>query len=172
MTPIPASGKFKQCAACRSRQKDLTNGHRARKKATKVSESMSGGKKRARDDIPHEEEHLHQQARSHVSDNIPEITDNAAMEDEDGHLYGAAINQVNKFDTLTRCKIMSTSSQLPEDFLDGADLYNALRVQFNAGPDVKFYGTYPIIEDDLIVPKEATHQVAHEIWRLTGYRFT
>jgi hypothetical protein len=67
---------------------------------------------------------------------------------------------------------MSTSSQLPEDFPDAEDLYDALRAQFKAGPDVKFYGTYPVMKDDLIVPKEATHQAARKIWRLTGYRFT
>ena len=55
-TLIPASCKFKQCAACRSRQKDLTNVHRARKKAAEAAESVSREKKRARDDVPHEEE--------------------------------------------------------------------------------------------------------------------
>ena len=109
-TLIPASGKFKQCAACRSRQKDLTNVHCAHKKATKALESVLRGKKRARGDVPHEEERPHQRARSQASDNIPETTDIADDEDEDGPSYGAAINQVNKIYTLTRCRIMSTSS--------------------------------------------------------------
>jgi len=82
---------------------------------------MSGGKKRAREDAPHDEERPHQRARSHASDDVPENT-GGAEEDEDGHLYGAA-------------------PQLPEDFLDAEDLYDALRVQFKAGPDVEFYGT-------------------------------
>ena len=100
---------------------------------------MLGGKKCGQDDVPHEEECPHQWTRSHASDNVPENTDNAE-EDEDAQ------------------------SLLPGDFLDAEDLYDALQIQFKAGPGVKFYGTYPIIEDDLIVPKEAMHQVAHKIW--------
>lgn len=172
-TLIPASGKFKQCAACRSRQKDLTNVHRARKKvAAEVAESVSRGKKRTREDVPHEEERPSQRARSHTSDHVPGNADRAADDDEDSPSYGAAINQVNEIYASTGHGIMSTPLQLLEDFHDAEDLYDALRVQFKVGPDVEFYGTYPIIQDDLIVPKEATHQAAREIWRITGYRFT
>ena len=84
--------------------------HHAHKKATKALESVLRGKKRARGDVPHKEEHPHQRARSQASDNIPETTDIADDEDEDGPSYGAAINQVNRIYALTRCRITSTSS--------------------------------------------------------------
>ena len=43
---------------------------------------------------------------------------------------------------------------------------------FKAGNHVAFHGTYPLIPDAEVSPKDQVHMAAREIWRLTGYRFT
>lgn len=62
--------------------------------------------------------------------------------------------------------------QSADNFCHAEDLFNTLRVLFKAGPHVTFHGTYPIEEDHEIAPKQRVEMVAHEIWQLTGYRFT
>ena len=57
-------------------------------------------------------------------------------------------------------------------YIDAEDLLNTLRTQFKESAHVEFHGRYPIMEDNLIKPKEQTHMVGQEIWQLTGYRFT
>jgi len=41
-----------------------------------------------------------------------------------------------------------------------------------ATANVQFHGTYFLAFDPQISPKERAHMVAHEIWQITGYRFT
>jgi len=54
--------------------------------------------------------------------------------------------------------------------MDAEDLFHALHAQFKASALVNFHGTYSI-EDDVIEPKECTHILAEELWKVTGYRF-
>ena len=61
---------------------------------------------------------------------------------------------------------------MAEDYADTEDLLHSLQAQFKASSQVKFYSTYPIMEDNLIEPKMRTHMIAEEIWKVTGYRFT
>ena len=56
--------------------------------------------------------------------------------------------------------------------MNAEDLFHALRAQFKASALVDFHGTYSIEEDDVIEPKERTHILAEELWKVTGYRFT
>ncbi|KAI9450637.1 hypothetical protein F5148DRAFT_1379008 [Russula earlei] len=62
--------------------------------------------------------------------------------------------------------------KIAKDFMNAEDLFHALHVQFKASALVNFHGTYSIEEDDLIEPKEHTHILAEELWKVTGYRFT
>ena len=68
--------------------------------------------------------------------------------------------------------ILILTFQVVEDYIDAEDLFHALRAQFKASADVDFHGTYPIEGDNLITPKEHTHMLAEEQWKITSYRFT
>ena len=58
------------------------------------------------------------------------------------------------------------------NYLDTKDLFHNLRGQFKASTHINFHGTCPIEEDTLITPKQCTHMIAEEQWKVTGYRFT
>ncbi|TEB27091.1 hypothetical protein FA13DRAFT_976453 [Coprinellus micaceus] len=50
-------------------------------------------------------------------------------------------------------------------------LLNALKDQFQRGPDVEFHGCYEQA-DTGVSHKQRIQTITHEIWRTTGYRFT
>jgi hypothetical protein len=62
--------------------------------------------------------------------------------------------------------------QAAVNYLDAEDLFSDLRKQFNERSDVVFHGTYSIKADPDISPKERVQMTVHEIWQVTGYRFT
>jgi hypothetical protein len=61
--------------------------------------------------------------------------------------------------------------QIAEDYTDAESLFLTLHAQFKASTHVSFHGTFPIEEDNLVKPKEQTHMLAKELWKITGYRF-
>lgn len=56
-------------------------------------------------------------------------------------------------------------------YQDRQQLLNALREQFQRGPDVEFHGCYEQT-DTGVSHKQRIQTITHEIWRTTGYRFT
>ncbi|KAF8963149.1 hypothetical protein BDZ97DRAFT_1662073 [Flammula alnicola] len=56
-------------------------------------------------------------------------------------------------------------------YRDRDELLVALRDRFRQGPNVDFHGMYEIL-DPGITHKQRIQTVAHEIWKITGYRFT
>lgn len=62
--------------------------------------------------------------------------------------------------------------QIAEDYTDAKNLFLTLHARFKASAYITFHGTFPVEEDDLVDPKEQTHMLAEELWKVTGYRFT
>jgi hypothetical protein len=52
------------------------------------------------------------------------------------------------------------------------ELFNNLREVMKIQEKVDFTGRYEIDEDRLVSAKERTEMVTHDVWRVTGYRFT
>ncbi|KAF5341794.1 hypothetical protein D9611_001377 [Ephemerocybe angulata] len=63
------------------------------------------------------------------------------------------------------------SVRQPDLYEDRQQLLNALRDQFQRGPDVEFHGSYEM-EDAEVTHKQRIQTLTHEIWKTTGYRFT
>jgi hypothetical protein len=51
-------------------------------------------------------------------------------------------------------------------------MFQALRLCFKQESGRLFYGSYQIADDPLINDKERVRMTTHEIWQVTGYRFT
>jgi len=88
---IPTNGQYKQCDACRSRQRNLTKTHRARKKEADV---QTGGK-RAREDGPSPEERPQTRTRSEVpSSNVENAAEIDESDDNDDGPFGQGAIQI------------------------------------------------------------------------------
>ena len=64
-----------------------------------------------------------------------------------------------------------TTTQQANLYQERQQLLNALRDQFQRGPDVEFHGCYEQA-DTGVSHKQRIQTITHEIWRTTGYRFT
>jgi hypothetical protein len=51
-------------------------------------------------------------------------------------------------------------------------LFEAIRNVFKSDDSVDFTGDYEVAADPLVSDKERTQMLAHEVWKVTGYRFT
>jgi hypothetical protein len=60
----------------------------------------------------------------------------------------------------------------PVNYKTNQELFNTLREVMKNQEKVDFRGRYEIDEDQLVSAKERTEMVTHEVWRVTGYRFT
>ncbi|KAK7005431.1 hypothetical protein R3P38DRAFT_2427601, partial [Favolaschia claudopus] len=59
----------------------------------------------------------------------------------------------------------------PVNFASLELLFQAIRGAFTGGKPVEFHGTCQIPEDPMVTDKERVKMTAHEIWKITGYRF-
>lgn len=57
-------------------------------------------------------------------------------------------------------------------YTDGHSLLDALRGAFKDGKHVKFHGAYTLPVDPLVSDKDRIRMTTHNIWKVTGYRFT
>ncbi|KAK1222359.1 hypothetical protein PQX77_014797 [Marasmius sp. AFHP31] len=57
-------------------------------------------------------------------------------------------------------------------FKDAEDLLQELRQNFSEHPDVDFRGEFTLPTDPLVSDKERVKMMIHEVWKVTGYRFT
>ncbi|KAF7966149.1 hypothetical protein HWV62_39928 [Athelia sp. TMB] len=64
-----------------------------------------------------------------------------------------------------------TTSKATE-YSNSKSLFEALRTSFASSQHVAFHGTFKLPEDPLITPRERVQMIVHDIWRVTGYRFT
>jgi hypothetical protein len=60
----------------------------------------------------------------------------------------------------------------PMNYKTNQELFNKLREVMKDQEKVDFTGRYEIDEDHLVSAKERTEMVTHDVWRVTGYRFT
>jgi len=51
-------------------------------------------------------------------------------------------------------------------------MFEAIRACFKSGQNVEFLGCYRQPEDPLVSDRERVEMAVHEIWKVTGYRFT
>ncbi|KAF8463759.1 hypothetical protein DFH94DRAFT_686704 [Russula ochroleuca] len=58
-----------------------------------------------------------------------------------------------------------------DTFKDGHALFNALCSTVKCQENVIFNGNYTIAKDPLVGSKERVKMMAHEVWKVTGYRF-
>ena len=56
-------------------------------------------------------------------------------------------------------------------YKDSQCLFEAIRVCFKSGEDVKFYGCYSLPEDPLVSDREGVGMAVNEVWKVMGYRF-
>ena len=61
---------------------------------------------------------------------------------------------------------------IPTHYRDSQSLFEAIRAGFKKDKHVEFYGTYNMPADPLVTDKERVDMIVHEIWKVTGYRFT
>jgi hypothetical protein len=172
-----STGKFKRCDPCRTRQAGLVRNSRLREKtaATVRTTSLSKGKKRTREETSALEERPTQRARGHSLGSAPKnpsTTSDDEEDDEEDGLPFLTLDMKVGHSFMSKSKYAETYLQAAEDYMDAEDLFHTLRAQFKASAHVDFHGTYPIDEDDHITPKEHTHMLAEELWKITGYRFT
>src|SRR6266581_99659 len=97
---IAANGQYKQCDACRSRQRNLTKTHHARKKAS-AGADVPTGSKRAREDGPSPEERPQTRTRSKVPSSNVENAAEIDESDDDEPFGQGAIQIVCEF---VRCR--------------------------------------------------------------------
>ncbi|KAJ3819896.1 hypothetical protein F5880DRAFT_1591785 [Lentinula raphanica] len=63
------------------------------------------------------------------------------------------------------------SNLLGTQFDDAEALFQSLK-KVSKGEDIVFHGYYTMSSDPLISDKERVKIIIHEIWQVTGYRFT
>ena len=51
-------------------------------------------------------------------------------------------------------------------------MFEAIRACFKGGQNIEFLGHYRQPEDPLVNDRERVEMTVHEIWKVTGYRFT
>jgi len=56
-------------------------------------------------------------------------------------------------------------------YTDSQSLFDAVRNAFME-KHVDFFGAYNLLEDPLVSDSERVRMTIHEIWKVTGYRFT
>jgi hypothetical protein len=61
---------------------------------------------------------------------------------------------------------------VPVIFEDSEALLNAIRKAFNSRESVEFEGSYVQTEDPLVSDKDRVRMTIHDVWKVTGYRFT
>jgi len=168
-----ASGKFKHCDPCRIHQAGLVCKVRLKEKTAETT-SASKGRKRTWEETSALEERPTRRARAHSPVSAPKNPD-IISDNEDDNKDGMpflAFDMKVAYSFIGLVNILRLTLQAVEDYIDAEDLFHVLCAQFKASAHVDFHGTYPIEEDDHITPKERTHMLAEELWKMTGYRFT
>jgi hypothetical protein len=59
-----------------------------------------------------------------------------------------------------------------QTFSDAESFYDTLRAEFKTGKAIDFHGTYPVLADAIVSPRQRVQMVAKELWSISGYRFT
>jgi hypothetical protein len=60
---------------------------------------------------------------------------------------------------------------MPQIFSGSQQLFAELQNCCKHHQDVMFYGSFKLPDDPLVSDKERAQMMAHEIWKVTGYRF-
>jgi hypothetical protein len=141
--------------------------------ATRTTDTPKG-RKRAREESSPVTERPSQRVRSQSPSSVeenPDINSDDDDDDEDGMPF-LDLDEKVSYDVEKLSDILTHTRQVADNYMDAEDLFQDLRAQFKARAHVDFHGTYPIEEDNLVTPKECTHMLAEELWKVTGYRFT
>ena len=67
---------------------------------------------------------------------------------------------------------MYCKQQTPVVYANSHDLFDAIRRAFSNSRHIDFWGTYRVPEDQLVNDSERVRMTIHDIWTVTGYRFT
>jgi len=57
-------------------------------------------------------------------------------------------------------------------YANSQDLFRAIRKAFKDDTHVNFSGAYKLSDDPLVSDNERVRMTIHDIWKVTGYRFT
>jgi hypothetical protein len=142
--PNPNEKDFSTCQNCRAR--DATSKKRKREGA--IAKMPCSGPVTG-----------HQDERT---SGVEQDTDDTVVEDE--------LTEVSTHPT--RKIITYRTYQAPVMYINSRELFGALRKAFKEKKQVNFFGTYCLPEDPMVSDSERVRMTTHEIWKVTGYRFT
>jgi hypothetical protein len=71
-----------------------------------------------------------------------------------------------------KLRMLTNAIKNLEFYKTGQAFFSALQKKCKDHHDVQLNGTYTTPEDPLVSNRERVQMLAHEVWKVTGYRFT